>query len=381
MISAHKEELKPLNLVFIDVKKAFDSVSHDSVLKAVYRLGVPDPLLTYLHEYYVDCSTIFTVANQSSDAVRTSRGVRQGDPLSGYLFNMVVDWALEQLDSSIGINVGEIKISNLAYADDVVLFSSTPRGLQQQLDTFCSHLAESGLLMSAGYGGKSASLGLVIDGKKKKYLVNNNPFLKIQDEIVPALNPSKPYKYLGINISSLGTKQNIKQILDTGLKELTEAPLKPQQRLFLLSTFLIPKLYHQLILCNTTTSTLKWLDNSIRSSARTWLRLPKDTPRAFFHAKTCHGGLQIPLLTCKIPLLTKQRFENIILSDDPAIQHLQSISQFRKIQAKASKPIHRWKRTPITSKEALNEEVREDLVTTVDGCGLAHRSEANLHSL
>ena len=49
LISAHKEELKPLNPVFIDVKKAFDSVSHDSVLKATYRLGVPDPLLTYLH--------------------------------------------------------------------------------------------------------------------------------------------------------------------------------------------------------------------------------------------------------------------------------------------------------------------------------------------
>ncbi len=144
----------------------------------------------YLHEYYVDCSTIFTVKNQSSDAVRTSRGVRQGDPLSGYLFNMVVDWALEQLDSSIGTNVGETKISNLAYADDVVLFCSTPRELQQQLDTFCSNLAESGLLMSARYGGKSASLHLVIDGKEKKFLINNNPFLKIPDEIVPALNPS-----------------------------------------------------------------------------------------------------------------------------------------------------------------------------------------------
>ena len=118
--------------------------------------------------------------------------------------------------------------------------------------------------------------------KESKFLINNNPFLKIQDEIVPALNPSQPYKYLGINIASLGTKQNTKQILDTGLKELTEAPLKLQQRLFLLSTFLIPKLYHQLILCNTTISTLKCLDNSIRSFIRTWLCLPKDTPRAFF---------------------------------------------------------------------------------------------------
>ncbi len=176
LVITHKEELKPLNLVFIDVKKAFDSVSHQSVMKAAYRLGVPDPLLTYIHEYYNDCITIFTVSNESSDAVITSRGVRQGEPFSGYLFNMVVDLALEQLDSSIGVNVGEVEKYNLAYADDVVLFSSIPRGLQQQLDAFCTHLTESGLLMSAGYGGKSASLRLVIDGKKKKFLINNNPF-------------------------------------------------------------------------------------------------------------------------------------------------------------------------------------------------------------
>ncbi len=310
--------------MFIDVKKAFDFVSHQSVIKAAYRLRVPDPLLTYLHEYFSDFSTTFTVRNESSDAVRTTLGVRQGDPLSGYLFNTMVDWALDQLDPSIGVNVGDVKISSLAYADDVVLFSTTPRGLQQQLDAFCTHLAESGLSMSTGYGGKSASLRLVIDGKKEKFLVNNNSFLKIDGDPSPALNPSQPYKYLGVNISSLGTKSNVKQILDAGIKDLTEAPLKPQQRLFLLSTFLIPKLYHQLILYNTTISTLKWLDNSIRSSVRKWLRLPSDTPRASFHAKACHGGLQLPLFTCKIPLLSKQRIENILASNDPAIQHLKS---------------------------------------------------------
>ncbi len=44
LVNSQKEELKPLNLVFIDVKKAFDSVSHQSVIKVAYRLRVPDPL-------------------------------------------------------------------------------------------------------------------------------------------------------------------------------------------------------------------------------------------------------------------------------------------------------------------------------------------------
>ncbi len=39
LINTHKEELKPLNLVFIDVNKAFDSVSHDSVISSVQAWG------------------------------------------------------------------------------------------------------------------------------------------------------------------------------------------------------------------------------------------------------------------------------------------------------------------------------------------------------
>ncbi len=83
LVNSHKEELQPLNLVFIAVKKAFESVSHQSAIKAPYRLGVPDPLLSHLHEYYSDYSIIFTVGNESSNAVRTTQGVWQGDPLSG----------------------------------------------------------------------------------------------------------------------------------------------------------------------------------------------------------------------------------------------------------------------------------------------------------
>ena len=44
LIKDCQENLKPLNLVYLDVKKAFDSVSHKTVLLALHRLGVPPPL-------------------------------------------------------------------------------------------------------------------------------------------------------------------------------------------------------------------------------------------------------------------------------------------------------------------------------------------------
>ena len=167
---------------------------------------------------------------------------------------VIINWALNELEPCIGADLAGVKLSSLAYAEDVVLFSSTPRGLQNQLDVFCQHLGKSGLQISAGAGGKSACLKISIDGKKKKYIVDPNEYLTIDNEKVPTLSASASYKYLGINISSLCAKLNVKPTLDQGLQNLSQAPLKPQQCLYLLSTYLLPKLYHQLILADVISS-------------------------------------------------------------------------------------------------------------------------------
>ena len=57
VIKHHQDNLCPLNIAFMDVKKAFDSVSHQSILVAAARLGVPPPFLGYLRELYSDAQT------------------------------------------------------------------------------------------------------------------------------------------------------------------------------------------------------------------------------------------------------------------------------------------------------------------------------------
>ena len=52
---------RSINICFIDVAKAFDSVSHDSLLIAAKRLGVPDNIICYLQSLYSGCSTSFKV--------------------------------------------------------------------------------------------------------------------------------------------------------------------------------------------------------------------------------------------------------------------------------------------------------------------------------
>ncbi len=53
-------------------------------------------------------------------------GVRQGCALSPTLFNYIIDWILGQaLQDYTGVQVGaNVHVSDLAYADDIVILSS-----------------------------------------------------------------------------------------------------------------------------------------------------------------------------------------------------------------------------------------------------------------
>ena len=170
-----------------------------------------------------------------------------------------------------------------------------------------------------------------MDGKAKRWVVNPHDFLKAGEESIPALSVTQGYKYLGITISASRASCKAKKVLDDGIKELSQAPLKPQQRLYLLRLHLIPKLYHTLLLSNTTDKTLKWLDCCIRSAVRSWLRLPKDTTNAFFHAKERDGGLAIPSLRHTVPIMRSNRLRELVSSADPAVVEMLGTKKFQHL--------------------------------------------------
>ncbi len=372
LLQQSRRNLKPLCVAFLDVRKAFDSVSHDTILLAASRLGVPRPLLTYLRELYTGSSTVFQVDGKTSEPVRTNRGVKQGDPLSSYLFCAVIDWAIASLDNSkdIGVCLNDTTVNCLAYADDVVLVSSTPGGLQQLVDTFASHLALGGLVLSTGPDGKSKTIRIDVDGKAKRSIINPNSFLKVAGELLPALNVAQTYEYLGVSMSAKGPTTDVKKLLDSQLTFLSQAPIKPEQRMYFLVHHLLPGLYHQLVLSKVTHGYMDWMDKSVRAAVRKWLRLPKDTPVPFFYTKERDGGLGIPNLKLTTILAKRDRLGRMFQEEDPV---LREVTQERSFRAEFNK----WQKEAkvgdilVTSRVNLSEAWREKLYKSADGRGLA----------
>ena len=74
IIRQHQRTLNLLTIAFFEVKKVFDSVSHQSLLLAAGRMGVPPPLLGYLGELYGDAWTCLCIGPDRGEPIKVSRG-------------------------------------------------------------------------------------------------------------------------------------------------------------------------------------------------------------------------------------------------------------------------------------------------------------------
>ena len=99
--------------------------------------------------------------------------------------------------------------------------------------------------------------------------------------------------------------------LEEGIRQLSKAKLKPQQRLFFLRVHLLPSLYHELVLGQYSKGLLRYLDRCSRQAVRRWLHLPHDVPQPFFHAQAPDGGLRIPELLVLVPVMRRARVEKL----------------------------------------------------------------------
>ena len=91
-------------------------------------------------------------------------------------------------------------------------------------------------------GAKSASLRIAVSGKAKKWFCSPEPYLSLDGTPVPPLDIAGSYRYLGIKAAAgpLRTGTEVTRKLEEGIRQLSKAPLKPQQRLFFLRVHLLP---------------------------------------------------------------------------------------------------------------------------------------------
>ena len=116
-----KQEEKPGIAIFLDFRKAFDTVEWDYLKAALQRFNFGPDILTWFDVIYNSASSCVLHNGHASDFFILERGVRQGCPLSDLLFVIGIELlsnAIQKDPNIKGIQVGQKEIKITQYADD-----------------------------------------------------------------------------------------------------------------------------------------------------------------------------------------------------------------------------------------------------------------------
>ena len=143
MVDAAGVGQRPLYAAFIDFSKAYDRVDRSLLWKVLEGYGMHGEALGVLRSMHANVCMRVRLGGKLGEPFEALAGVKQGDPLSPLLFGIYIDrlegWLTRECPAA-GAALGGRLLRVLFYADDVVLLSDTPGGLQSLLDAldrFC----------------------------------------------------------------------------------------------------------------------------------------------------------------------------------------------------------------------------------------------------
>ncbi|GCB83353.1 hypothetical protein scyTo_0023760 [Scyliorhinus torazame] len=153
IIKGAKKNRKDLAVVFVDLAKAFDSVGHELIAKALQRMQLPINFTSMITDLYTGNTTRVEGNKTKTGEIKIERGVRQGDPLSPILFNITLDpliCTLEEANSGVVMPLEENRVncSALAFADDIALLSDSHAGMNKNVKRLRSFCTNTGLAIN-----------------------------------------------------------------------------------------------------------------------------------------------------------------------------------------------------------------------------------------
>ena len=185
------ESGKDICAVFLDYRKAFDSVPHAPLMRKLQDIGLHVNLLAWLYDYLTLRRQRVVVDGATSNQVAVVSGVPQGSVLGPLLFSIYIN------------GITEVDISpqsrRVLYCDDVLLY----RGISQPQDDLTS--VQSDLLKLAKWSDEQllqlnrGKCKYMIVSKKHRATLNTGVSLCLGGT---TLEEVECYKYLGVLVKN-----------------------------------------------------------------------------------------------------------------------------------------------------------------------------------
>ena len=193
---------------FVDFSKAFGSVPRNKLFDKLRTVGIKGRFLEVLMSMYSNDKSAVKIENKITQTFLCHNGVKQGCMLSPTLFNIYLSDLPENIALTTEVKLSERPTNCLLYADDLVIFARSAKGLQRILNKLES------------YGEK---VGLTVNLDKTKVMIFNNSGKSLNNYSFKygtnKLKNAKSYRYLGLTLCPYGNFTLARQ-------ELKKASLK-----------------------------------------------------------------------------------------------------------------------------------------------------------
>jgi len=131
-------------IISLDAEKAFDKIQHPFMIKVLERIGIQGQYLNIVKAIYSKPVGNIKLNGEKFEAIPLKSGIRQGCPLSPYLFNIVLEIlarAIRQQKEIKGIQIGKEEVKISLFADDMILYLSDPKSSTRELPKLINNLS------------------------------------------------------------------------------------------------------------------------------------------------------------------------------------------------------------------------------------------------
>ncbi|KAL2246368.1 UNVERIFIED_CONTAM: hypothetical protein Sindi_2905000, partial [Sesamum indicum] len=194
----NQSRLPPRCTLKVDIRKAYDSVEWDILVAVLELFGFPPTFVKWIEECVTTPSFSVGLNGKPHGFFSGARGLRQGDPLSPYLFVLVMEVLhlgyLQMIDQdrlfSFHWMCHSARIFQLGFADDLLLF------YHADMDSIDVH--KRGLDRFAVWSGLRLNV-------QKSHLIISRSAQGLREEMLEALGFQEgllPLRYLGLPLLS-----------------------------------------------------------------------------------------------------------------------------------------------------------------------------------
>ena len=169
LIEKTREHADSLFTLFVDLKKAYDSVPRQALWHLLEKYGVPPVMLSLIKSLHEGMNAVVRVGDSITDPIAVSNGLRQGCTLAPMLFNLYFSAVVRcwrdrcpQAGITVKYRVGrklvgdrtakrslqEMCMTESQFADDAALYTNTREEMDQVAREFVRTAAEWGLTVS-----------------------------------------------------------------------------------------------------------------------------------------------------------------------------------------------------------------------------------------